>query len=441
MQLDRDNRLKALEIDDRIRALLRANKKFIAPDIDAAVEESYRKILAYPEVQQVYAGMKIADAVRAQRAHWLDDVFNAEFDEAQLQNGFELFLKRARQGLSIRWFFTFYMNMLRRFVLAITPQYKRKPDQLLEVIDALNRAVMFEVELAAAAYMHLAQEKLATSVSETANKFEEAVSGLVGKVTQSITQVQDTSHTVDAVARDTIQDAHTATVAADQTSRNVATVASATQELDSSITEISTHVRKSVAIATDATSKAKETNQLVQGLAESVGKIGDIVKLINNIASQTNLLALNATIEAARAGDAGKGFAVVAGEVKSLANQTAKATDEISAQISAVQTATQSAVAAINAISTVIGDMSAISTVVASAVEEQGVATRDIARNIQGAADGGRQVSEAITHVTALAEKTGTTTDELSATIAALSEQAHQMSQQIAHFLDKLRTQ
>lgn len=439
MDLDRESRLKALEVDDQMRGVLRECKAAVAAIIDDAIAESYRKILAYPEVQKVYAGTKIEEARRAQRTHWLDDVFSATFTEEQLRSGINIFTERARQGLPLRSFFIFYTNILRRMVGAVTSIYRRKPEKLLQAIDVLTRVVMFELELAAACYMNEGQEQLSRVVHQTADGFEREVSGVVGKVTSSVTQLKAAAQTMETVAKDTAGQSQTASSAAQQTSSNIATVAAATEELNASIQEISRQVGKSAQIAEAAVTKASETNQLVQGLADAVGKIGDIVKLINDIASQTNLLALNATIEAARAGDAGKGFAVVAGEVKNLANQTARATGDISAQIGAVQAATRNAVAAIGEIGAVIVSINEISTSVASAVEEQGAATQEIARSVQSAAEGGRQVSDTIASVSALAGKAEGTAHGLSKAVDGLSSQADLLSSQVTNFLAKIR--
>jgi len=192
--------------------------------------------------------------------------------------------------------------------------------------------------------------------------------------------------------------------------------------------------------AGSAVEEAQRTNVKVQGLAEAAGKIGDVVRLINDIASQTNLLALNATIEAARAGDAGKGFAVVAGEVKSLANQTAKATDEISAQIVAVQNATKDAVAAIQGIGNTIARINEIASTIAAAVEEQGAATQEIARNVQQAAHSGATLTTNISSVSSAAENTGQAAGEVMGAASSLSQQAEHMTGQVGAFLGKIRS-
>ena len=196
---------------------------------------------------------------------------------------------------------------------------------------------------------------------------------------------------------------------------------------------------QSAEIAGKAVTDAERTNVQVQGLAEAAQKIGEVVQLITDIASQTNLLALNATIEAARAGDAGKGFAVVASEVKNLANETAKATEEITAQIGAIQQATQDAVVAIQTISGTIGQINEIATTIASAVEEQGAATQEIARNVQQAAAGTQEVSSNIAGVTQAAGETGSAAGQMLSASGELSHQGEALRGEVDRFLATIR--
>jgi len=209
--------------------------------------------------------------------------------------------------------------------------------------------------------------------------------------------------------------------------------------LSSSIEEISRQVAHSATIAANAMSEAERTNSMVESLSEAAGKIGQVVNLINAIASQTNLLALNATIEAARAGEAGKGFAVVANEVKSLANQTAKATNEIGTQIGAVQAATRDAVGAITDIARTIGQINEIAGSIAAAVEEQGAATQEIARNVQQAAMGTQEVTGTIARVSAAAFETGNTAREVLSAAASLAQNSGVLEHQVDQFVADIR--
>jgi methyl-accepting chemotaxis protein len=209
--------------------------------------------------------------------------------------------------------------------------------------------------------------------------------------------------------------------------------------MTSSVNEISRQVQESANIANAAVAQARKTNDRVAELAKAAARIGDVVELINTIAGQTNLLALNATIEAARAGDAGRGFAVVASEVKALAEQTAKATGDISHQINGIQAATEESVGAIKEIGDTIGRMSEIASTIASAVEQQGAATQEISRNVQQAAQGTMQVSANITDVQRGARSTGTASSEVLSAAQSLSGESTRLKQEVGKFLDLVR--
>jgi methyl-accepting chemotaxis protein len=277
------------------------------------------------------------------------------------------------------------------------------------------------------------------ALRQMADEFESGVLAALDALAQSAGKMRNTAHTMSNTAEKTTQQASTVAAASEQASVNVQTVAAATEELSSSISEISRQVIDSAQIAGGAVDEANRTDTTVQGLSEAAEKIGAVVKLINAIASQTNLLALNATIEAARAGDAGKGFAVVANEVKSLASQTARATEEISTQVAAIQSATGDTLGAIQKINGVIKSLNEITTAIASAVEEQGAATQEIARNVQEAARGTQEVTTNIVGVNQAASDTGTAAGMVLSSADELGRQADALRSNVSAFLARIR--
>lgn len=270
-------------------------------------------------------------------------------------------------------------------------------------------------------------------------KVANRVNEVVNVVASAATELQASAETMASTAEESSRQAAAVSAASEQASSNVQTVASAAEQLSSSISEINRQVSQSSEIASAAVEEATRTNGAVQSLAAAAEKIGEVVSLINDIASQTKLLALNATIEAARAGEAGKGFAVVASEVKNLADQTSKATTQISAQIGSMQTETKSAVGAISQIGTTIGKISEISTTIAAAVEEQGAATQEIARNVQQVAAGTLEVSNNISGVTDAAEQTGSAASQILQASSELSQQGEVLKSEIEAFLARLQ--
>jgi methyl-accepting chemotaxis protein len=316
-----------------------------------------------------------------------------------------------------------------------------------EVGDNARAARTFKDNLVRIEQMEAAQKNLEATAAaarkaemiKLADAFQAAIGGIVDTVSAASGQLEAAAGTLSGTAEQTQELSGMVAAASEECSANVGAVASAAEEMSASVTEISRQVHDSSRIAGEAVKQAERTDARINELSQAAGRIGDVVKLITAIAEQTNLLALNATIEAARAGEAGRGFAVVASEVKALAAQTAKATDEIGTQIAGMQTATQDSVGAIKEISATISHIADIATTIAATVEEQGAATAEIARNVSEAAKGTAEVAEKITQVNHGANATGSASTQVLASARSLSSESGHLKNEVEKFLHTVR--
>jgi methyl-accepting chemotaxis protein len=284
-----------------------------------------------------------------------------------------------------------------------------------------------------------AKEQKATRLEGLVKGFEAEVGDMVSLLAAGSAELEGTARSLSSTAAETTRQSAAVAAAVEETSSNVQTVASASEEMAASIGEISRQVTASAEIAGQAVEQADRSARSVAALAQAAQKIGEVVRIIQDIASQTNLLALNATIEAARAGEAGKGFAVVASEVKALANQTAQATQDIQTQVAEIQTATKETVADIGSVGGTIGDISETTTAIAAAIEQQGAATTEISRNVQQAATSTQEVARNISGVSVAAGETGTAAGHLLGSATKLSQQADRLRAQVASFANAVR--
>ena len=437
--LDREVRLRFMRINGETGAVLRDFWHLLQPQMGPILDGFYRHLLAEPQLARL-VGNEASRLKRAQEAHWAR-LFDGRFDEAYMRGVQQIGLIHNKIGLEPRWYIGGYNFVLGELSALAVRTNRWKPERLTTVLRAINAAVLLDMDIAISVYQEalLAErERRQVKVTAAIKNFDGEMAQALASFGSSATKMEGTANTLSNNA-DAVM-ARTATVAAasEQASVNVQTVASAAEELSSSVEEIARQVSVSTRITGEAVDQTNRTNVTVAGLSAAAEKIGDVVKLIADIASQTNLLALNATIEAARAGEAGKGFAVVAAEVKNLANQTARATDDISQQINAIQDATKQSVSAIKAIGETISRVNEIATAISAAVEEQGAATREIARNVAEASMGTQEVSSNVAGVKQSSDETRRVAREVLGAAEDMSHQSERLRTQVQGFFAKI---
>jgi methyl-accepting chemotaxis protein len=437
---DRETRLRFMRINDETGDHLRDFWKIVEPALPAILDSFYHHVTSEPKLASMI-GNDIPRLKSAQGSHW-GRLFNGRFDDAYINGVRTIGMIHNKIGLEPRWYIGGYNLVLSMLQELAVKSYRRKPAELIAVQKAVNAAVMLDMDFAISVYqeaMLAERQARQDKVTKAIEAFDGKSKAVLGAVAGAATQVQSTANTLAGNAQQTSTQSTAVAAASEQASANVQTVASATEELSSSVMEIGRQVAESTKIAGEAVDQANRTNTTVKGLSESAQKIGNVIKLIQDIASQTNLLALNATIEAARAGEAGKGFAVVAAEVKNLANQTAKATEEIGQQIAEIQGATNDSVGAIQEIAATITSINQIATTIAAAVEQQGAATKEIARNVQEAAKGTQEVSNNIGGVNKAASETGEMASGLLSAAGELTRQSEGLRHEVEGFFAAIR--
>jgi methyl-accepting chemotaxis protein len=371
----------------------------------------------------------------------------ALFDSSYVQSVTRIGQAHNRLGLEPRWYIAGYSmivtGLLREIGMKIAQSRfagSASREKRAALQGAMTRAAMLDIDLAISVYLDAARQQQQTAVRRLADGFESAIGEIVNTVSSASTELEASAGTLTKTAEMTERLSTAVASASGEASTKVQSVASATEELTSSINEIGRRVIESAAIAEEAVQQAELTDADISELSRTAERIGDVLKLITSIAEQTNLLALNATIEAARAGEAGRGFAVVASEVKALAAQTARATDDIGQHILGIQTATGASVAAIKKIGGTIRRISEIGATIAAAVEQQNAATDEISRNAQEVAGATAKVATSIGEVSHGASETGSASSQVLASAHSLSTESNRLKLEVSKFLDTVRS-
>jgi methyl-accepting chemotaxis protein len=434
-------RLELLAIDEPMRASLREMRPFFAKALPGILAKFYDKVRHYDPSSGVFKDQVMQESIRLQLAHW-DLIASGNFGAEYQASAARFCELNHRAGVAPQWYvgirLMFIAEQLMKAVEAEVemPRFGAQAarDKKAAMLNAIAKANMLDTETIVATYFGSNRQLRKDAIAEASNRFRTIITSL----SQASSELEGTARALSDNAGNTTRLATVVANASEDASNNVQSVASATEELAISVREISQQVQESNAIAASAVSQADETDSRINALSQAANRIGDVIKLITSVAEQTNLLALNATIEAARAGEAGRGFAVVAQEVKALAAQTAKATDEIGIQIAGMQTATQEAVGSIKMISSTIGKISEITTAISAAIEEQGAATQEISGNIQRTAAGTSQVAGTIAEVSHGANQTGAASSQLLSSAKQLSESTTSLQAEIDGFLKSI---
>jgi methyl-accepting chemotaxis protein len=433
-------RIRFFGLDERARGIVRETWPVIAPQLEGAIDAVLAAAESMPIMAPVVA--KNRDLIKTLEVAHLEALLAGELDTRYVESCRRTVEQEAAIGIDGRMRSSAGNFVFRAALMALARKHWLSPRKLVERATVISQVIALDVSNAMTLHRQRAEKASAErrhAIDAAIADFAAAIGAVVDAIKEASTSLSTSCGTMKQVADDALGRMESASSAATDTSQRVDAAGAATEELSQSIEHIGQQATRGLQMAQSAVDDTRRTHQAIRSLEEAAERIGSVVGLISTIASQTNLLALNATIEASRAGDAGKGFAVVASEVKVLANQTSRATEDISKQVAAIQNATKNSVNEISSIARAIEELTAVASTIAAAVEQQGATTREIAGSMQTAAGGTARASDAIESIGQAANRSAVAVEEIAGWTERLSARASELETKVAGFFAQVR--